>query len=483
MTNNVPHFDVIAFLNGYGSITNNSLKKIMDNAKPSGFGSITCGINSGNRFYIEAASTSFGLATTGTNPEASREMFGFDGTESVSGSGPYTLTASKRWARGVFQTDYDTVGGLKIATSSSATMTMTYASQDPGPASGQVTITFTGFTDGNINNLEVGGTVEAVSAGTSYTIAGFTVDGSGNRVAVIVTSGSTVNPGPSYQASYTSESVTDIVPSNHRVQNLVAWIRQRTGVSDADDIYADHCLERFEFAAGNTSMTVVLEEDGRISLNYPSSVDYSGLASVSAAGEALFRRLGFDGTETVTTTTTNHRQIKGSNRAPCVLATGRGYVSMRREVSGRDELTVMADGSVISSGLAPTKGWSLTIRVDGPAHGYASDMEKHLRNWWTHARRGLTIYPSFGDPNNGGKGGNDTRRHADLESVYGLTSRHNETQTVEADESETHYGKRVGGRILARRHPSDQQSRRESYSGQIDIHQDIILRLIDDPSR
>ena len=138
---------------------------------------------------------------------------------------------------------------------------------------------------------------------------------------------------------------------------------------------------------------------------------------------------------------------------------------------------------MVSGGLAPIKGWRLIVRVTGPAHGYTADRERHLRNWWQYARRGLTLYPTFGDSENNGNGGNDTRRHVDLVGLYGTTNRHTLFQTVEADESANHFGKRVGGRLLVRRHPSDQQARREDYTFELDIHQDIMFRLLDDTSR
>ncbi len=274
----------------------------------------------------------------------------------------------------------------------------------------------------------------------------------------------------------------DGIANARRVQNLSTYIRVRGSVLDADDIYSGKCLEDFEHTAGNTLASLVLEEDGHVSINYPSSVNYDNVSSNTAAGKALLLRLGFDGTETETTTFGNNRQLKAANPAPCAM-TSRGYVELRRETLGRDDFSIMADGSVISAGLSPIKGWHLLIRVTGPAHGYSSNRERHLRDWWKHARRGLTIYPTFGDPDNNGDGGNDTRRHVNIETIYGTADRHTLFQTVEADESAHHYGKRVGGRLLVRRHPADAQERRESYSGDIDMHQDIRIRLLDDPTR
>lgn len=274
----------------------------------------------------------------------------------------------------------------------------------------------------------------------------------------------------------------DAIDTARRVQNLPTYIRVRGSVLDADDIYSGKCLEDFEHTAGNTLASLVLEEDGHVSINYPSSVSYDNVSSNTAAGKALLLRLGFDGTETETTTFGNYRQLKAANPAPCAM-TSRGYVELRRETIGRDDFSIMADGSVISAGLAPIKGWHLLIRVTGPGHGYSANRERHLRDWWKHARRGLTIYPTFGDPDNNGDGGNDTRRHVNIETIYGTADRHTLFQTVEADESAHHYGKRVGGRLLVRRHPADAQERRESYSGNIDMHQDIRIRLLDDPTR
>jgi hypothetical protein len=274
----------------------------------------------------------------------------------------------------------------------------------------------------------------------------------------------------------------DAIPTARRVQNLPTYMRVRGSEGDADDIYSGKCLEDWEYSAGNTLASLVLEEDGHVSINYPNNVSYDDVTSVTSTGEAFLLRLGFDGTETEATTFGNYRTLKAANPAPCVLTT-RGYVELRREVLGRDDYTIMADGSVVSGGLAPIKGWRLIVRVTGPAHGYTADRERHLRNWWQYARRGLTLYPTFGDSENNGNGGNDTRRHVDLVGLYGTTNRHTLFQTVEADESANHFGKRVGGRLLVRRHPSDQQARREDYTFELDIHQDIMFRLLDDTSR
>ncbi len=506
-TSSAPHSDIIAFLNGYGSRSGRDLGSIVDVSKPSAFTSLSCGIDESDRFYVEGSHT-FTHAGSGAQLEASRAMFGFSGSETVTGSGPYRLTASGRWQRGVFQLDYDSVGGLKIAqTSTSSTATsFKYVSAESWTFNGIDAVLFrpmtSSFTSGaTVSDFSVNDIISATSssgATISYKIMNTVFSGGETYWVLQNTDGSAL----SYSASFsthgfyasgtlfsgtvpvTSSVVTDVAPSNARVQNLVTWLRVRGSVSDADDVYSGKCLEDAEYTAGNTFMTCVLEADGRVSFNYPSTqAAYPTLTSIQTIGEALFLRLGFDGTETAAATTTNHRQLRGANRAPCVLATNRGYVELRREVLGRDDYTIMADGSVVSGGLTPIKGWRLIVRVYGPAHGYTVDLERHLREWWKYARRGLTIYPTFGDQASKAKGGNDTRRHVDLIGLYGTTAHHNLFQTVEADESATHFGKRVGGRLLVKRHPQDAQARREDYSFELDIHQDIMLRLLDDTSR
>ena len=121
MTDGKAYSDGIAYLNGYGSLTGHDLGAIMNSNKPTGFTSITCGIDSENRFFVEASHT-FSHATTGTNPSASRELFGFSGSETVTGSGPFRLTASNMWRRGVFQLD-QSKGGFKIDTGGSVSYT------------------------------------------------------------------------------------------------------------------------------------------------------------------------------------------------------------------------------------------------------------------------------------------------------------------------------------------------------------------------
>lgn len=394
-TNSEPHFDIIAFLNGYGSKSGQDLNSILDDNKPSAISSFLAGINESGFFYLQADAS---FSWSDIFPD-NREKFGFTGDESAQlVSGNFIMTATNRWQRGVFE-------------------------------------------------IERGG--------------------GNNQLGLGLQTGTTV---------------WDAIPTARRIQNLPTYLRVRGSVGDADDIYNGKCLEDWEHTAGNTSASLVLEEDGRVSINYPSSVAYDDVQSNSTLGKALLLRLGFDGTETETTTFGDGRQLKATNPAPCAM-TSRGYVELRRETLGRDDFSIMADGSVISAGLAPIKGWHLLIRVTGPAHGYSADRERHLRDWWKYARRGLTIYPTFGDPDNSGNGGNDTRRHVNIETIYGTADRHTLFQTVEADESAHHYGKRVGGRLLVRRHPADQQERRETYSGDIDMHQDIRLRLLDDPTR
>ncbi len=523
-TNNLPFFDLIGFLNGYGTETGKTLNDVLNDNKPAGMNTLTAsfaygyfGTTTRSARFMLTSNVTFNLASTGTNPEASREMFGFDGTETATGgNNSFTIVANKPWKRGVFQTNFDTVGGLKIGmpagpqnvstsfqyTSASGTMFNMNAATRLFPNGSTLTngvtlsdftinTTISAVTDSNatvvykiVNTGTSGGNTYFDLTYSNGAPLDFTNDFSNNGFSANSTTFSAT-----VLADTGAETVTDVVPTSRRVQNLIVWMRTRGSVADADDIYASNCLETLEANAETngtaTDMTCVLEEDGRVSFNFANGSSNSAylFTGITAAGKKFLKRLGFDGDESIKPTTSGARQIKANNRAPCVLATNRGYVEMRRMVDGRDEFTIMADGSVVSSGLMPIRGWDLTIRLAGPAHGYDTDLERHLRQWWNHARRGLTIYPSFGDPDNPGKGGNDTRRHLDiLDLEYGAPIE-NTSYTTEAEHSANHFGKRTGGRLLVHRHPSDSQRRNEKYSGQLDIHQDIQLRVLDDPTR
>ena len=143
----------------------------------------------------------------------------------------------------------------------------------------------------------------------------------------------------------------------------------------------------------------------------------------------------------------------------------------------------MTDGSAVSSGLRALNGWTMKLRVKGPIFGYAGDMERHLRSWWSYARRGLTVYPTFGDAENVEAGGADTRRHVNKRDVYDIDQRYTFFQTVEADDKESHFLSRVGGRLLTRRSPTDSSFRSEVYDQEVDAFQDITIEMIDDRSR
>lgn len=503
MTDSVSHFDVIGYLNGYGTKSGKDLNSVLSANKPSGFTSLTAGIDGNDRFFLEGDVT-FAHASSGMNPAASREMFGFSGYETVSGSGPYRLTASHPWRRGVFQLAVETVGGLKIQDGVASSVSTAFQYSQVHATNGDSTsLTFVpqqfsngvSFSDFQVNTIisTTGGIVY------QYKIAGFTNSGGVNAFVLKTTSGGSLDMAQwnqdghvasltSFQATLQSfPTVTDVVPVPRRVQNLPSWIRVRGSVSDADDIYHNKCLDDFEANAGKPEVNWILEDDGRVGFNIPTvSQSDHGLFAIQSRGSELFHRLGFDGTETEVGISQDVVQRKAKNRAPCVLVAGYGYTELRREVMGRDDFTIMADGSTVSSGLPPIKGWTLTMRVKGPAHGFLRDMERHLRSWWAYARRGLTLYPSFGDGDRVGTGGNDTRRHVDpLSIIYGQQdgTNHNLTQTIQGEASPDHFGKRVGGRLLLKRHPSDGQNRLENYGGDLDTHQDITFKLLDDPSR
>jgi len=99
-TDSVPHFDIIAFLNGYGSADGQDLNSILDDNNPATFSTFTSGLNEDGYFYLEG-DVDFEWYDT---LEDNRSLFGFTGDETTSlVSGSFIMTATNRWKRGVFE--------------------------------------------------------------------------------------------------------------------------------------------------------------------------------------------------------------------------------------------------------------------------------------------------------------------------------------------------------------------------------------------
>lgn len=482
LSNSESHFDVIAFLNGYGSRSGHELDSLFDVSGIATLTSVTASFDSNDRFFLYSnRPLTFATHANGDN----RSKFGFTGSESAvdQGNGFYKTTATNRWQRGVFEIERAASGkqGLFVKYIS-GTESFTGTDFRQVMSDGDVFLGFSSseMSDAELATFSTGDQIEDTN-GNTWEILSVT-DGTTNMLELRPVSHSVALPNDNTIIRESSEQA-DILPISLRVQNLITLMRERGSENDADDIYSGKCLEHVDSSTNNIRW--ILEADGKVSINAPNgSTAYQSFGSLTTAGESLLKRLGFDGSETFeSSVSVGIMRIKANNLAPCVLIADRGYSELRREVTGRDEFSMMADGSVVSSGLIPVKGWRMLIRVLGPAYGYTQDRERHLRNWWQHARRGLTIYPTFGDGDRVANGGNDTRRHVDKISIFGSTQHYNLTQTIEADAQESHHGKRVGGRLLVRRHPADAQARRESYSGDLDVFQDIAFRFLDDPSR
>lgn len=262
-------------------------------------------------------------------------------------------------------------------------------------------------------------------------------------------------------------------------QSVTTMIRQRG--ADASDPEADlsgHTFEdRFLPGALNNFVRARVEPGGHVSISWQ-----GGAADLQITDAAFWQRLGGSGLESPVNIGGATHQITTANPSPCFLALARGVAEMRRTTETRDRGDIMADGSVVSSGLSPLQGWRLALRINGPAFGYHASQEGHLRRWWAFARRSLTFFPQWGDLDRPGAGSVETRRHRDLISAG--TSLDDQFYTVEADQMSSHYGRRKGGRLLLRRHPKDGQRKTEDYSGQeLDTVQDIELKLLDDPTR
>lgn len=281
-----------------------------------------------------------------------------------------------------------------------------------------------------------------------------------------------------------------------RVQSLPTYMRNRSSLTDADNVWdhnspIDHlgiCLE--ERVQGNMNPTVLfralVESDGRVTFNFwggsPGMLDASAWFT-SETERRFWTRLGGDMTETAVATQFSRYNLTTANPAPCILAVERGYVELRRKVRTRDDFAMMSDGSVVSAGLAPIRGWDMTLRVIGPAYGYDASLEQHLRDWWQYSRRSLTLYPQWGDKDYT-LGACDLRRDVKpqtLVAVSGSKDFFDTFRTPEAHHSTAHYAKRKGGRLHLRRTEADE--RIEKYSTDLDCYQDIQLKLQDDPTR
>ena len=92
MTDGVPHSDVIAFLNGYGSKSGDDLTSIV-NANNGSFSNFDIGFDDDGLFSMYASGLRFAYHEQGDH----RELFGFSGTEQPTSS---RLTATNPWKRG-----------------------------------------------------------------------------------------------------------------------------------------------------------------------------------------------------------------------------------------------------------------------------------------------------------------------------------------------------------------------------------------------
>ena len=485
LPNGESHFDIIAFLNGYGSRSGDDLNSLWDISSLSQVTNISSGIDENGRFYL-MANKPIKITTSATD---NRAKFGYAGTETSvdQGGGVYHLTATNRWQRGVFEIDIKTgQEGLSIT---HVTGSVNFTADDSPPrydySTTRVALRFT-LSEMNVSqsNAIQAGDIWQDFDGLEWEVESNTAMSGGSFIVFNAFGHSQAFPTDNtiYQIT---QDVSDIIPHSIRAQNLPTLLRKRGYVGGLDDIYQTNCLENSDFVSGK-KIRWILEADGKVSVNFEKDlVPFETFINATATGKALLKRLGFDSTETyVEDVVGGISRIKANNVAPCVLIADRGYTELRREVTGRDEFSMMANGSVVSSGLLPVKGWRLVMRVLGPAYGYLQNRELHLQRWWKYARSGLTIYPSFGDGDRPLTGGNDTRRHIDLIEIFDAQSYAERLiETPDADRQENHFGKRVGGRLLVRRHPADAQARRESYSGDLDVFQEISFRLLDDPSR
>jgi len=266
-----------------------------------------------------------------------------------------------------------------------------------------------------------------------------------------------------------TDVVHSVVSDFPRVQSLPTWIRARGSVADSDDVWAGLTVED---ADPQDLAHWLVEPDGRVSVSY-----FEDGGFLLGTNTEFWHMVGGIGTEEAVDAFGGRKTLTTTNRAPSFLALDHPYISMRRSVQGRDQHQLMADGSVVSSGLPVVRGWQLSVRVSGPAYGPTQDQERHLRQWWSTARRNITLYPQWGDMD-ATHGSIDVRRHADALTAQSH-ERYSDGFTVEADDTVSHWGKRKGGRLMLRRAPEDNQGRVETYEHDLDVFQDIEISFLD----
>ena len=486
--------DLIAFLNGYGTRSGYDLGSILDDNKGS-LSSLTCGIDENDKFFLRTNVENFGFSIQIYNTGDHREDFGFTGHEQTTQDGSaYRLTATNAWKRGLFSVDssqYMSGNDKKglVVTTWTNEYTVSNGYHDGGNPTGQrlyfgasdmPAATFASLTSNHVVK-DSDDQWFRVSGGYDYTA----YPGLNYYLLLMVPIGHT-NYSTS-QLFWNDGTQFDCLPDVEvRKQSLITWIRKRGAMSDLDDKYSGKCLEDFEHEAGNEGATWLVQPDGRVAAHgqYSHIVTNGLFYQVTDNGKALLKELGF--TEHAAENLTHYIGANGDIPtavgefpASSVLTSDTGYVELRRETTFRDDLSIMADGTVISSGLEPLRGWALTIRISGPALGFDKDREKLVREWFSRFEGGVTFYPTFGDALRE-EGGIDPRRHRALEDLSLTAFKFTRFYTAEAELSPAHHGKRVGGRLILRRDPQDSQDRLEMYETALELFQDITIKFLDD---
>ena len=485
--------DLIAFLNGYGSRDGTDLNSILDDKKGS-LSSLTCGIDNNNKFFFRTNTANFKFSIPLYNLGDHRDLFGFTGHEqTVADGSTYKLTATNDWQRGIIEfnsAQYTSNGvqGLHVSTFTTEYI-VSNGYHDGGQSGSQRLIfnasdmpaaTYASLTSNHIVK-DSDDQWFRVSGGADYT----SYPGLNYYLLLMQPIGHS-NFAQS-QLFWHDGTPFDILNNLKTVkQSLITWIRKRGSENDRDDRFDGKCLEDFEHEAGNELACWVVRPDGKVSAHgkWNHIVTYGLIYEVTENGKALLKELGF--TENASE---NNGLFLGRNSqlpssigefpAPSVLTSDSGYVELRRETTFRDDLSIMADGTVISSGLEPLRGWTMTLRISGPALGFNKNREELLRQWFARFEGGVTFYPTFGDALKS-HGGIETRRHISLEDLTFTTLRFNKYHTVEAELSSAHHGNRVGGRLILRRDPQDSQDRLEVYETALELFQDINIKFLDD---
>ena len=290
------------------------------------------------------------------------------------------------------------------------------------------------------------------------------------------------NPAPKLtltQNGGTPSAVQVVASGGHGVQSLPTWIRVRGSEGDADDVWDGLTLEDAEGTSAGDP-TWLVGPDGRVVCTYD-----SGDSDIDWLDTGAMRALGFDGTETASTSG-GRKYVTATYHAPSFLAPSRPLVQCTPIVDDGSEARRMLDGTHAVSLLGPWTSYRVGMRVDGLV-GSTQQLDEHLPRFLRALRPGrwATLYPQWGDTGSPTRGSIDVRRHRDAWDALTYTSTvvgYSDAYTIENQARVAPF--RCGGRMLLQRAADDESTRALDYGGrELAQYRDLVMMFAVDVGR